>query len=91
MKLQAGSDVNRAESHEYFIWTVDKHQQKKNKEKKKRRRRRNLTAFIYLNKPMLKWKSLFIHLEGIPDGGMNPTGSVSLSNVPLSRFTSSDL
>lgn len=73
IKLQAGSDLNRAESYEYFIWTVDKLLQKK---------RKPLCVSIF-NQVSAKWKSLFIHLEGIPEGGMNPTGLASLSNVPL--------
>lgn len=71
--LISGSDVNTAESYEYFIWMVNEHLQKKKK-----------PLYVYVfNQAGAKWKSLFIHLEGILDGGMNPTGSASLSNIPL--------
>lgn len=70
VKLQAGSDVNRAVGYEYFTWTVDEHLQKKKK---------TLCVYIF-HQAGVKWKSLCLHLEGIPDGGKNPA---SLSNVPL--------
>lgn len=72
-KLQAGSDVNREESCEYIIWMVDEHLQKTKKP---------LCVSIF-NQASATWNSLFIHLEGLPDRGMNPRGSALLSNVSL--------
>lgn len=73
VKLQAGSDVNRAVGYEYFTWTVDEHLQKKKK--------KTLCIYIF-HQAGAKWKSLCLHLEGIPDGGKNPA---SLSNVPFNN------